>query len=323
MAVQAPSLAVAVLTWNGAHLIGMALDSLGHQNVDGFRTVVVDNGSTDGTVGLVMERWPWAEVVALPGNVGITAGLNRCVQEAAGSEFIALVNNDVELAPSWLEELMLALRADPRAASASGKVLSFHRRELIDRAGDVMAWSGEAVGRGCGELDRGQYDEPGEVFSACAGVGLFRSAVFAEIGGFDEQFSAYHEDTDWGFRARLAGWTSVYTPSAVAWHIGSATAGPASDFSLYHGMRNAIWLIAKNYPAASLVRHAPELLWRHVLMFMRNALGGRFRLLARAWGEALRGMPAVLAKRRDVQRLKSVETKALERALVKGWRPLV
>src|SRR5688500_4802568 len=101
----------------------MVLDSLEGQDLAGFRTVVVDNGSTDGTVELVRRRWPWAEVVALPQNLGITAGLNRCVEAAYGSEFVALLNQDVKLDPHWLSALVTALRADPLAASASGKVL--------------------------------------------------------------------------------------------------------------------------------------------------------------------------------------------------------
>jgi GT2 family glycosyltransferase len=317
-----PSVAAAVLTWNGAHHIEMVLDSLEHQECDPFRTLVVDNGSTDGTVDLVGQRWPWAEIVALPENVGITAGMNRCVEAASGSEFVALLNSDVELDPRWLSVLVGALRAEPAAASASGKVLSFENRHLIDRAGDAMAWSGEAIGRGRGEVDRGQYDESGEVFAACGGIGLFRTAAFDAVGGFDEQFFAYHEDTDWGFRARLAGWTSIYTPAAVAWHVGGATAGQDSPFSLYHGMRNAIWLVVKNFPARSLVRHAPELVWRHVRLVFHAVAGGRSGLLLRAWRDALRGMPAVLRKRRAVQGRATARPEDLDRVMAGGWRPL-
>ena len=316
---EAP-VAAAILTWNGAHLLEMVLGSLERQDFRDFTTIVVDNGSTDGTVELVRERWPWARVVALPDNVGITAGLNKCVEAASGSEFVALLNNDVELEPRWLSELVAALRAEPTAASASGKVLRYDRPHLIDSAGDEMAWSGAAIGRGAGEVDRGQYDAPGRVFGACGGVGLFRMGAFDDVGPFDEQFEAYHEDSDWAFRAQLAGWTSVYTPAAIARHVGGASSGHDSDFALFHGMRNAIWLIVKNYPASSLLRHAPELLRRHTLLVVYNARGGRLRLLARAWVAAMRGLPAVMAKRRQVQRHATVGAAALEPVLVHDGR---
>ncbi len=304
-----------MLTWNGRELLDMVLGSIARQDLGSFRTIVVDNGSTDGTVEIVRRRWPDVEVVELGANLGITTGLNRCVEAARGSDLVALVNQDVELDPAWLSTLTAALQAAPRAASASGKVLSYHRPELIDRAGDVMAWTGEAVGRGAGEVDRGQYEEPAEVFCACAGVGLFRMRAFEHVGPFDDDFSAYHEDTDWGFRARLAGWTSIYVPGAPARHVGGASAGHQSEFALYHGMRNGLWTIAKNYPAWSLAVHAPDLLRRHALMAFYVTRGRLLPVLLRAWGDAVRGLPRVLRKRRRVQRLATVDRRTLEAAL--------
>jgi GT2 family glycosyltransferase len=193
-------------------------------------------------------------------------------------------------------------------------VLRYEDPRIIDRAGDEMSWSGEANGRGAGEHDRGQYDVAGPVFCACAGVGLFRMAAFEAIGMFDDQFFGFHEDTDWGLRARLAGWTSVYTPTAVARHVGGATFGTQSEFVLYHGLRNSVWTIAKNYPASSLLRHAPELLWRHAAILFHNVLGRRPGLVARAWRDAARGLPAIIAKRREVQRLRTADHAALDAA---------
>jgi GT2 family glycosyltransferase len=313
----APAVAVAVLTWNDRALLERCLRSVACQDYEDFRTIVVDNGSTDGTVAALHRTWPDVEVVALPENIGITAGINRCVETAAGADLIALLNNDVELDPRWLSELVTTLTAEPQAASASGKVLRLNAPEVIDRTGDVMAWDGEAIGRGGGELDQGQYDFPGSVFAACGGMGLFRAAAFHDVGLFDADFFAYHDDTDWGFRARLAGWTSIYTPSAVAWHVGGASFGHESQFALYHGMRNAVWLIAKNYPRQSLVRHAPDLLRRHAMLVLSVTRDGRLGVLARAWRDAARGLPLILAKRREVQRRAAVEPSALETALVK------
>jgi GT2 family glycosyltransferase len=291
---------VVLLNYNGWELLNAALPSVVAQRFEGYEVVVVDNGSGDGSVGNLARHWPGVRVVALPENVGVTAALNRMVQ-ASNGEYVALLNNDVELAPDWLALLVEAIDLDPRIASVAGKLHRMDAPEIIDRAGDTLDWSSACHGRGAGARDEGQYDAPGEVFSVGGAAALYRRSVFEEIGEFDEQFFAYLEDVDWGFRARLAGYVNRYVPAASGLHRGGATLGEVNPFSLYHLRRNQIWLAVKNYPASRALLHLPELVWLNALHLAIATRRGHGRLVLRAYRDALAGLGTVLRKRRQIQ----------------------
>lgn len=310
-----PLLTVGIATYDGRALLEIVLPSLREQSFRDFRVVVVDDASSDDTVAWLGEHWPEVELIVHPRNLGVTAALNSCLR-AGRSELVALLNNDVELSPDCLAELVAAMAAHPLAGVACGKLLDYHRRELLDGAGDVYTWGGEANRRGQGQRDRGQYDRPQEIFSACGAAAVYRRAALDAVGLFDERFFANYEDVDWCFRAQLAGWSCRYVPSAVAYHVGSATLGKGpTDFALYQNWRNAIWVIAKDYPASALVRHVPELLFvqlRNLALALRR---GRGSLWLRVWRDALAGLPAVLDERRLVQRSRVRSRAALERLI--------
>ncbi len=301
-AASVPTVSAVVLNYDGRPLLEVVLPSLAAQTYHPVEMLVVDNGSHDDSRSYLAERWPNVRVLSLAENVGVAAALNRGLH-AAGGEYVVLLNNDLELEPGCLAELVAALERDPRAGVACGKLLDFQHRELLDGAGDLYTWGGEANRRGQGLPDAGQYDQPQEIFSACGAAAVYRRAALERVGVLDERLFANYEDVDWCFRAQLAGWGCRYVPSAVAYHMGSATLGKgASDFALYHNWRNAIWVVAKNYPTAALVRHAPELAFvqlRNLAIALRR---GRGRLWLKVWRDALAGMPAVLRERRRVQR---------------------
>lgn len=310
-----PLLTVGIATYNGRELLELVLPSLREQTFRDFRVVVVDDASSDGTVAWLAEHWPEVEVIAHPRNLGVTAALNSCLR-AGRSELVALLNNDVELRPDCLAELVDAMERHPRAGVACGKLLDYHRRELLDGAGDVYTWGGEANRRGQGQRDSGQYERPQEIFSACGAAAVYRRVALDAVGLFDERFFANYEDVDWCFRAQLAGWSCRYVPTAVAFHMGSATLGKGpTDFALYHNWRNAIWVIAKDYPASALLRHAPELLFVQVRNLALALRRGRLSLWLRVWRDALAGLPAVLGDRRSVQGSRIRSPKALDRLI--------
>jgi GT2 family glycosyltransferase len=301
MAGAAPTVAVVIPSWNSAELLPRCLDSLAGEGE--VELIVVDNGSTDGTVEHLRERWPAVEVVALAENAGFAAGVNRGLERARG-EFVALVNNDIELDPDFLRELEAGLARDPGAASAASKMLRFDDRTVIDATGDTLRWSGVALQRGQGERDEGQYDRPERVFSACAGAALYRRSAFDAVGMFDEAFFAYLEDVDWGFRAQLAGFGCAYVPTAIAYHVGSATTrreGKPDPFFYGLPRRNNVWMVLKNYPASALVRSAPVLLINHAGLVYVAVRDGMARAHWRALRDAARGLPRVLRQRRAIQ----------------------
>lgn len=310
-----PLVSVIIPNWNGAALLPACLDSLRAQTYRRLEIIVVDNASTDDSVALVRERYPEVRLVVLPENRGLTGGVNAGIRAAQG-EIIALLNNDAEAEPAWVEALVQALEAHPEAGSAASKMLLHDRRDVLNSAGDTYGLDGIPGNRGVWERDAGQYDHDIEVFGACGGATAYRRAMLDEIGLFDEELFMYCEDVDLAWRAQIAGYRCVFAPAARVYHRLSATGGgPLASF--YTG-RNTLLVIAKDYPPALLRRYWPLVL-RAQLRIAWDAL--------RAWrGEAararLRGQLAGLRlfrrwtrKRAEVYRLRRVSDAELEALL--------
>lgn len=316
-----PRLTVAVLSYDGRHLLEVILPSLANQRFRDFEVVVVDNGSGDDTVAWLGEHWPAVQVISLPQNLGVTAALNVCAHAGHG-ELVALFNNDMELEPDCLGEMVAALDEHPEAGWAAAKLRDFEQRALLDGAGDVFTWAATGGRRGHGETDGGQFDAPGEVFGACGGAALYRRSVLRLVGDFDEDFFAFYEDVDWNLRAQLAGFSCRYAPTAVAYHMGSATIGRGlSDFTRYHLWRNTLWVIAKDIPAAALVRHAPQLVLGQLVNLAVATRDRKLDIWLRVWRDALAGLPKALRKRRVVQARRRVGGRALEAVVGPDYGP--
>jgi len=307
---------LAIASRDGRHLLEQLLPSVAAQRFRDFRVVVVDDGSSDDTAQWLAEHWREVEVISLSANVGVTAAFNVCLQAVGDAEFLALFNNDMELDPNCLGELAAALGAHPEAGSAGAKLMDFHRRDMLDGAGDVFYWGGTGWRRGHGEQDRGQYDHPQAIFGACGGAALYRRTALDAVGPFYEPFFAFFEDVDWSFRAQLAGFGCRYVPTAIAYHMGSATLGAGmTPFTRYHLGRNGIWLVLRGYPARALMRQLPRLLYAQVRGLLAAWRHGQLGPWGRAWADALRGLPAALRDRREVQRRRRVSVGRLEHVI--------
>jgi GT2 family glycosyltransferase len=311
---------VVIPTWNGRDYLDVVLPSLRAQTLGDFEVIVVDNGSADGTADHVRERYPEVRLVELGRNAGFAAAVNRGTETAAG-DFVAVVNNDLELVPGWLEQAVAALRDHPEAGSATGKMLFYDRRDVIDGAGDFTSWYAISAPRGRGERDDGQYDRPEPVFSACGGAALYRRAALEAVGPFDEDFFAYAEDVDWGFRAQLAGWTCRYVPAAIAYHMGGATSARVPNLSRYLFFRNTLSLVAKDWPAGALARNGHRLVLFFAKSVVASIRGRWFGALLRGTRDALVQLPRTLRKRRAVQRSRRVPLAYLD-GIVRAEYPL-
>ena len=138
------------------------------------------------------------------------------------------------------------------------------------------------------------------------------------MGGFDDRFFCYYEDTDLAFRLRLAGHRCWYVPTAVVEHVGSATARRESDFMLYHTHRNLVWTYAKNMPPPLVWLYLPLHLLVNVLTVIAFAFRRRFRVALRAKVDAVRGLPAILGERRTIQRTRVASSGELRDAMARG-----
>ncbi len=312
MEASVPRLTVVMPNYNGRALLECMLGSLLTQTYRSFRTVVVDDGSSDDSLSYLAAHWPAVSVVRLAGRRGVTAAMNACLA-AANTELVGLFNNDMELEPECLAELVAALDAHPEAGSATPKMLDFSDRGVFDGAGDLLNWRGGGQRRGHGERDAGQFDLPEEIFGPCGGAALLRRSTIELVGGFDEAYFAYYEDVDWAFRAQLVGVGCRYVPSSVLYHRGSATLGRGlSDSNCYQLWRNPVWLIAKCYPTGTLLRHAPEILRGQLGNLFVAVRERKLNVWVRAMRDALLGLPRVLGARRVVQSSRTVGLDRLE-----------
>ncbi len=317
---RAPRLTVAMPNYNGKALLAHMLPSLAAQTFREFTIVVVDDCSTDDSIAYLKAEWPQVRVVALPVQGGVTAAMNACLR-AAYSELVGLFNNDMELEPGCLAELVGELDRHPQVGSVTPKMLDFAERSVLDGAGDLLSWRGGGRRRGHGHRDVGQYDSPEEIFGPCGGAALFRRSALEKVGNFDEAYFAYYEDIDWAFRAQLACVRCRYVPSAVLYHRGSATLGQGmTESNGYLLWRNPVWLIVKCYPASALVRHGPSLLRGQAGNFYCALRERKLRVWVRAMRDALSGLPAALRKRRHVQRVRVASAAQLEAAARAGAR---
>jgi hypothetical protein len=309
-----PRVSVIIPTWNGADLLEVALASLRGQAYRDFETVVVDNGSTDGTIAMLEARFPEVRPVRLPENRGFAPAVNEGIRAARG-EILVLMNNDVRAEPGWLGALVAALDAHPEAGSVASRMLDAHRPGVIDAAGDTMALMAWNIGRG--EPDDARFATGREVLSACAGAGAYRRAMLDRIGLLDERYFAWFEDVDLGIRAQLDGWRCWYEPSAVVHHLGSATAARMSTTKTFFTVRNAMILFFKTMPRRRIAAWGLVML---VWPLVDPIMSGRSPLVTvRAWLAFWRMLPAVLGERRRLHARGTPGAAHLARLLESPW----
>ena len=257
-------ISVIVVNWNRRDLLRACLHSLrGQQNVD-FEVILVDNGSTDGSLDMARSEFSQAfplSCIANEANLGFCAANNQGIAGATG-EFIALLNNDAEAHPRWLHSLEAVFEDRPRLGMAASKILSHEDPTRIDKVGHLIYLDGQNRGRGTGEVDCGQYDRLEEVIWPDGCAAMYRRSMLDQIGGFDEDFFAYADDAELGLRARIAGWECLYVPQAVVRHRHSSTLGAHSLRRLELIERNRVLLAVKLFPWSLLCLNVPFYLAR-------------------------------------------------------------
>lgn len=249
---------VVIPNYNGMKFMKTCLDSLELQNYKDFKTIVIDNASSDGSYEYMQENYPDIQVVRNEKNIGFSGAVNQGI-DMSDTEYVILLNNDTEVHPDFVGELVKAISKSDEIFSVSSKMINFHDREVMDDAGDMYSIIGYGFQRGVGKSSH-LYTKPKEVFSACAGAAIYRREAFDIIGKFDLSHFAYMEDMDIGYRAKIYGYKNMYCPTAIVYHIGSGTSGSKyNSFKVRLSARNNIYMVYKNMPIVQLIINMPFL----------------------------------------------------------------
>ena len=248
---------VIIPNYNGLKFMDECIRSLNAQTYPNFRTLVVDNGSTDGSVEWLKEHQ--IDTIFLPENTGFSGAVNVGIK-AADTPYVLLLNNDVRVDEYFVAEMVRAIGQSERIFSVSSRMIQMYHPDRLDDAGDMYSLLGWAYQRGVGR-ELTHYRRSSRVFSACAGAAIYRREVFEEIGYFDEMHFGYLEDIDVGYRAKLYGYDNVFCPEAVVYHVGSGTSGSKyNSFKVKLAARNNVYLNYKNMRTWQLLLNSPCLL---------------------------------------------------------------
>jgi GT2 family glycosyltransferase len=273
---------IIVPVWNGRAMLERLLACLRAQTHPMTEVLVVDNGSEDGAPEAA-ERLG-ARVIRMGSNTGFSRAVN-CGIQACTTEWLAIVNSDVEPAPDWLGRLVEAART-PDVWFVAGKLLNASLRDTIDGTYDAICRGACAWRVGHGRPDGPEFSRACDIWFAPGTASLFRTELFRRVGFLDEGFESYLEDVELGLRCACLNYAGRYAPDAVAYHVGSAALGQWHPDTVRRISRNQVLLVAKYYPSGLLLRLAwpvlvAQTLWGAVALrhgtfwaFLRGKLDG-------------------------------------------------
>ncbi len=308
---------VIVVNWNSGSYLRKCLQAVLNQSVPIEKIIVVDNASTDASLSEAEDLLSHVQLIRLPHNAGFAAGNNLAVKVAEGCQWLAFLNVDAIPEPDWLERLLAAAKLRPAGALFGSRMLQALNPEKLDGVGDAYHVSGVHWRIGHGQNIGDSIAHSAEVFSVCGAAMLCRRDLFLEVGGFDESFFCYAGDVDLGFRLR--GRRCWYVPESTVYHVGSATTGKRSDFAVYHGYLNLVWVYFKSIPWPLLLLYLPQHIVLNLISLGYFTAQGKGRVIFAAKWAALCGLPKVLRGRPQVQQTRRVGAWEIRRAMATGW----
>jgi GT2 family glycosyltransferase len=305
---------VVIINWNGKEVLSKCLATLfANTKSENCRVVLVDNGSTDGSIEMLQQNYPQIQLIKNKSNMGFSVANNQGIRVALTNDAkqILLLNNDIEITGGkWLETLSAALESDPKVGVAGCKLLYGDGR--IQHAGGIITLRG-AFHRGEHDVEKGQYDKVEFVDYVTGAVLLIKSKVIREIGLLDEGYSPiYCEDSDWCVRARLRGYKIVYTPKPQLIHHCGVSAAKMGSRKAFIFRKSAIRFFLLNYQGKDILKRWVRFDFLSLIACFvgRNRKGGlpvtlrsdaskRLAFFVGTWTPSVRDIKSILAKRRQ------------------------
>jgi GT2 family glycosyltransferase len=313
-----PHVDILILNFNGKSLLKRCLESVEKTDYPDFEIFVVDNGSTDGSIEFIREHYPLIKLVEMGRNIGLAAAYNQVINSLV-SEFVALLNNDVEVDKNWLKHLMdVLVEANDNTMVATCKIKFLHDKRRINSAGGSCDIYGVGWNRGNGELDNGQYDKIDEPFYSTGTVMVIRRSLWEKVGGFDERYLMYGEDLDWCWRARLLGYNINYVPQSIVYHEWQASRKFVPIVYLLE--RNWFCTLLKNYSLKTLIFILPKYLMIKTLKFMWLFLRGKRNeklAIPKAFIWNIVNLRESLKRRKKVQSARKVPDQEIQKRMLK------
>ena len=318
----APTVGVIIVNFNAEGLVLDAVGSILAQSRPAQRIVVVDNASTDGSAEAITSTYPGVTLLRLDENIGFAAANNIGIGMLEDCELVALLNPDATADPGWLAALVVAAGAHPEMAAFASMIERAGDAGLLDSAGDVYHVYGTAWPGRQGAPTRTALVEE-EVFGPSGAAAFYRREWLVRVGGFDEKYFCYFEDVDLALRLQVVGGRCLYVPAARVRHVGGASSGGLSAFTIYHSQRNLVWTFVKSMP--------PHIFWRYLPMHVLLNVGsivsygarGHTKTLLRAKRDAILGLPAMVRARRSVMASRGFERAEFDAVMRRGTRTLL
>ena len=264
-------IAIVILNWNGIGYLRMFLGTIIRFSLnDDTGVCVADNGSTDGSAEWVAESFSMVRLIRFDRNYGFAEGYNRALDQI-DSEYVVLINSDIEVTEGWLDPLAAYMDANPRAAACQPKILSYYNRDFFEHAGAAGGFidkygypfcRGRILDRA--ERDEGQYNNQSDIFWSSGACMIVRRDMWMRCGGFDSDFFAHMEEIDLCWRFSRAGYSIGFVPDSRVYHIGGGSLQYDSPFKIYLNFRNSLYLLYKNLPGNRLF----------LVMFIRKVMDG-------------------------------------------------
>ncbi|MGB8311031.1 MAG: glycosyltransferase family 2 protein [Halobacteriota archaeon] len=324
MNLEFPTVSVIVLNYNGREFLEDCFRSLGNLDYLAYEVIMVDNASTDGSVEYVREHFPWVRVVGLESNYGFSRGNDVGVEYACG-KYVAFLNNDVEVEPAWLSELVEGIEEDEKVASCGSKMLFYESRNYVNHAGGAVTITGAGYDIGFMMEEKEDYNQPKFVGCTSGGAMLVRKDVFCKLGGFDPDYFAYFEDVDFCLRAWIAGYKIKYMPTSVVYHkFGGSFGTDSSPFKMFLYQRNRLYNIAKNFEPKNFLLATMTSMAYDVYKISQFLIYGKFTMavsIIHGNLSFISNLRRVMKKRRVVQDARKVSDRELfEIGVVLGIR---
>ncbi|MFA6087976.1 glycosyltransferase family 2 protein [Mucilaginibacter sp.] len=276
-----PKVAVVILNWNGIKYLRDFLPSVLASSWPALEIVVGDNGSTDGSIAFVQSVYPTVTVIENKDNYGFTGGYNRVLNQVDADYYI-LLNSDVEVEPGWIEPVIALMESDELIAAAAPKIKSFNNKDHFEHAGAAGGFIDKYGYPFCRgrifyeiEADRGQYDQPGEIFWASGAAMFIKKKCWDLAGGFDESFFAHMEEIDLCWRLKNMGYKVVYCPQSQVYHVGGGTLNAENPFKTYLNFRNNLLLLKNNLPFWKAFWVISIRFWMDLLALIRFLMEGK------------------------------------------------